>query len=305
MIMGEAYWGGKAAAGGWLGAVLWVLALLTVALALGSQFVLGAGAGMAIPLLLVFPFAILHGVRRYGAVGTLLFFVVAYVVSNAFENLSIITGFPFGNYHYTGANKLFYVPVAIGVIYFGLGYVCWMVANTLLDKADMNLDWRRGWSSRLNTFALPLLAGAVMTMWDVSTDHWASTVRNTWVWEDGGGLFGVPYSNYIGWWFVTWSFFQIFSLYLAWKQSNTADLARVEARGELLPNVLIYGSLGLQFGLYQLAGPAVSGTAVDAIGQVWNKADMFETMAILSTFTMIPVALLALVKIWRRDVNER
>jgi uncharacterized membrane protein len=298
--MGEAYWGGKASAGGWSSGVSWALAILTIALALGLQFVLGPGAGMAIPLLFVFPFAILHGARRYGAGGILLFLVVAYVVSNGFENLSIVTGFPFGNYHYTGVYKLFYVPTAIGVIYFGLGYVCWMVASTLLDQADVHLDWRRGWPHRLNTFALPVVAGAVMTMWDVSTDHWASTVSKTWIWEDGGGLFGVPYSNYLGWWFVTWSFFQIFSLYLTWKQSNTVGLTRIEARGETLPSVLIYGSIGLQFGLYQLVGPAVNGTAVDAVGQVWDKADMFETMAILSTFTMIPVALLALFKIWRR-----
>ena len=288
----------------WLGAAVWVLALASVVLALGTQFVTGAGTGMVLPLLLALPIALIHGVRRYGLWGNVVFFILAWTLSNLFENMSIMIGFPFGNYYYTGEYKLFLVPFAIGLIYFGLGYVCWTVANVILDQADTRLDWRRGWSSRLNTFALPIIAGAVMTMWDVSTDHWASTVSNTWIWENGGGLFGVPFSNYIGWWFVTWSFFQAFSLYLAWKQSTAPNPGSVVRRGLELPIVLVYGSLGLQFTLFQVFGAHLSGTVVDATGQVWNKADMFESMAIIASFTLVPVALLALFKLARGDLNE-
>jgi uncharacterized membrane protein len=288
----------------WLVVVIWTLALAAVGLALGLQFVTGAGTGMALPLILAFPFALIHGARRYGIWSTLVFFVVAYVLSNLFENVSIVTGFPFGNYYYTGSQKLFYVPFAIGLIYFGLGYVSWMVANVLLDQADAKLDWCKGRASKLNTFGLPIIAGAVMTMWDVSTDHWASTVSNTWIWEDGGGLFGVPFSNYLGWWFVTWSFFQVFSLYLAYRQSTLEEADNSVLRGLELPNILIYGSLGLQFPLFQLLGAHVSGTAVDATGQVWNQPDMFESMAIIASFTMVPVALLAVFKMGRGDLNE-
>jgi uncharacterized membrane protein len=242
-------------------------------------------------------------VRRYGMWSTLVFFVAAYFFSNAFENMSILTGFPFGNYHYTGSLKLFYVPFAIGLIYFGLGYVSWMVANVLLDQADVNLDWRKGRASKLNTFALPIVAGSVMTMWDVSTDHWASTVSKTWIWENGGGLFGVPFSNYLGWWFVTWSFFQVFSLCLAYRQSVAEQPDNSVRRGLELPNILIYGSLGLQIPLFQLLGAPAGGTAVDAAGQVWNQLDMFESMAIIACFTVVPVALLALFKLGRGDLN--
>ncbi|EIZ78315.1 hypothetical protein WSK_3060 [Novosphingobium sp. Rr 2-17] len=296
--------GGKKLPTPWPVVVIWALTLVAVALALGAQFVAGAGTGMALPLILAFPLALLHGARRYGMRANLVFFAVAWIFSNFFENLSILTGFPFGNYHYTGSPRIFYVPVTIGLIYYGLGYVCWMVANVLLDQADANLDWRKGWQNRLNMFALPIIAGAVMTMWDVSTDHWASTVSHNWIWENGGGLFGVPFSNYLGWWFVTWSFFQAFSLYLAYKQSTVSEPQSVVRRGLELPNVLIYGSLGLQFALFQILGPHVSGTVVDATGQVWNKADMFESVAIIASFTMVPIALLALFKMGRGDLND-
>jgi uncharacterized membrane protein len=288
----------------WTQPVIWALAAIAILVALSVQFWTGAGGGMALPTLFVFPLALIHGIRRYGAKGYLVFFVFAYVLSNVFENLSILTGFPFGHYHYTGSMKLFLVPVEIGLIYVGLGYICWIVANAVLREADAHLDWRTGTPARVNTFALPIIAGSIMTMWDVSTDHWASTVNRSWIWENGGGFFGVPYSNYLGWWFVTWSFFQAFSLYLAVGQSKVAPSTAVVVRGGTAPAVLIYGAIGLQFVLYQLFGPRVTGTVVDATGHVWNKADMYETMAIVATFTVIPIALLSLFQLWRGELEH-
>src|ERR1700686_296096 len=46
--------------------------------------------------LLPVAFALLHGARRYGWAGILVFLAVCLVVSNILENLSILTGFPFG-----------------------------------------------------------------------------------------------------------------------------------------------------------------------------------------------------------------
>lgn len=44
-----------------------------------------------------------------------MFCAVTLVVSNALENLSILTGFPFGNYHHTLGLQVFLVPVLINV----------------------------------------------------------------------------------------------------------------------------------------------------------------------------------------------
>src|SRR5262245_5726171 len=51
----------------------------------------------------------------------LIFFVITFIVSNFYENLSILTGFPFGHYHYTETlgPKLFLVPLLIAPAYFG------------------------------------------------------------------------------------------------------------------------------------------------------------------------------------------
>jgi len=164
--------------------IQWIFVGLTVTTAILLPLT-GTNA-LFIALLLTIPFAAIHGIRRYGWRRFLTFFVVTFVVSNAFESLSIVTGFPFGNYHYTGDVRLVYVPIFIGPIYFGLGYISWLTASTVLDRADERLNGRNH-IGKFNVVALPALAAAVMTMFDVASDSQASTVIETWIWHDGGG----------------------------------------------------------------------------------------------------------------------
>ena len=62
------------------------------------------------------------------------FVAVCLVVSNILENTSILTGFPFGHYHYTDAlgPKLLLVPLLIGPAYFANGYFAWVIGNVLV-----------------------------------------------------------------------------------------------------------------------------------------------------------------------------
>jgi putative membrane protein len=260
----------------------------------------GLGGGSVICLFLTIFFAVVHGIRRYGWQRFLTFFVVTFVVSNAYEDLSIVTGFPFGHYHYTGGPKLFHVPIAIGLIYFGLGYVSWLTASTLLDRADERLNWRER-AGRVNTVALPVVAAFVMTMFDVSTDAQASTVSHTWIWERGGGVFGVPYTNYLGWWLVTYSFFQIFTLLLARAQTRAANPGGVVKPGSLLQPVLLYAAIGLAaIPTFLTTKPR---TLIDATGVTWSLTALNETAMTISIFTVIAVAVLAVAKIARGDTR--
>jgi uncharacterized membrane protein len=285
-----------APAGRALDSVQWIFAGLAVAAALLLPLT-GTSATFA-ALLLTIPFAAVHGVRRYGWRRFLAFFAVTFVVSNAFENLSIVTGFPFGEYHYTGDPKLFHVPIFIGPIYFGLGYISWLTASTVLDRADERLDWS-GRAGRFNVVALPVLAAAVMTMFDVASDSHASTVIEMWIWHDGGGVFGVPYTNYLGWWLVTYLFFQIFAVILAAAQTRDARPGDVVVPGSLAQPVLIYAGLGLTSIPYFFA--AEPGAVVDMAGARWSISAINETMMTINIFTVVTIAFLALTKIARGD----
>jgi uncharacterized membrane protein len=279
-----------------LDTIQWTFVGLAVATAVLLPLT-GTSATLA-TLLLTIPFATVHGLRRYGWRRFLAFFAVTFVVSNAFENLSIVTGFPFGDYHYTGAPKLFHVPIFIGPIYFGLGYLSWLTASTLLDRADERLNWRER-TGKVDIVALPALAAAVMTMFDVASDSHAATVLGTWIWHDGGGVFGVPYTNYLGWWLVTYLFFQIFALMLATAQTRDPRPNSVVAPGSLTQPVLIYAALGLTSIPYFFAAEA--GTVVDMAGARWDIGAINETMMTINIFTVVTVAFLALTKIARGD----
>jgi putative membrane protein len=51
-------------------------------------------------------FMLLHGTKFYGIRNIVFFIVVTFGISWCLESLSIAIGFPFGNYHYTGAGKI-------------------------------------------------------------------------------------------------------------------------------------------------------------------------------------------------------
>jgi putative membrane protein len=274
----------------------WAFALAGAAVALLFPLNGGGSAG-SVALMLTIPFAVIHGVRRYGWKLFLGFFIVTFVVSNGFENLSIMTGFPFGNYYYTGSPKLFYVPLVVGPLYFGLGYVSWLVASTILDRADERLNLRER-SGRINVVILPILAAAAMTAFDVGSDSVASTVSLTWIWGHGGGLFGVPYTNYLGWWFVTYVFFQIFSLMIALRSP-----ARTINASAMLTPIIIYLSLGLSSVTYFIATAGSADVVKDQAGTSWSLAQLAETMMTINIFGLVVFAFIALAKLAKGDVN--
>src|SRR5947208_17089083 len=85
------------------------------------------GAGViALHVLPLLIFALIHGAMFYGWRGILIFFAICLVVGNFFENLGVTTGFPFGRYYFTDAMgpKIFHVPILVVLAYVGMCYVC-------------------------------------------------------------------------------------------------------------------------------------------------------------------------------------
>jgi uncharacterized membrane protein len=198
----------------WLRRATWILfvtfLLAVVALAGMPSPIAQALAGGGIVI------ALAHGARVYGGPGILLFLAICLVVTIAIENLGIATGFPFGHYHFEVAAALPYigaVPIIVGPLYFAMGYFSWIVASLLLDDADLHLD------RPFNVVALPLIAAFVMVQWDVVMDPPNATLYKAWIWHDGGGYFGVPLSNYAGWYLTVWLFYQAFALAVYFRPS--------------------------------------------------------------------------------------
>lgn len=243
----------------------------------------------------IFPplaFALIHGARVYGWRGILAFAGLCVLVGNAFENVSILTGFPFGHYAFTDrmGPRVLQVPILLGLAYVGMGYLSWIVARAI---AGINRRELVSW----NRVLLPLLASAVMTAWDVAMDPVWSTVGHLWTWKQGGGYFGVPASNFFGWLLTNYVIYQLFALLVMYTGADhNEEGASRERIGEHLPTH--YWRLPVIFYALTAAGNLMLGiptprhpVVTDAGGTAWHVRDITAACAIASILLMGGLAL--------------
>ncbi len=228
-----------------LNAVVFVLLALDVlpARSVGLRFVAGF-------FLLVF--VLVHGWSRYGYDAMALFFFVTAAIAWGLESLSIQTGFPFGNFHYTDllGETIGGVPILIFPAYFFNGYLCWTLSGLLFGSLGSGL-------SRENLVRQPVVAASLMVIWNISFDPIMSTIEGNWIWENGGLYMGVPLSNFAGWLLTTYLIFQTFALLLR-KAGIRRRLSIRQETWLLFPVMyLIQGLPSLLSPLSQTADPAI------------------------------------------------
>ena len=140
--------------------LLWVLVAISgsVQLATGLLHDIGPPAVQAAMLTLpLLAFAFVHGSVAYGWRDMIVFALICVVISNAIENLNILTGLPSGYYHYTDrlGPKLFLVPMMSGPAFFAVGYLAWMLARLIVGDTTHQRP-------RHATFTVPLIASFAM-----------------------------------------------------------------------------------------------------------------------------------------------
>ena len=264
----------------WRLLLLWTLVILYAA-ARVSQAYPNRIPMVAIVALHVIPpllFALVHGALRYGVRGILVFIGLCLVIGNLFENLSILTGFPFGHYHFTDVMgpKILQVPILLGLAYIGIGYISWTLGFLIV----------RGPLTGLRILTTPLVAACVMVAWDLSMDPIWSNFVHGWVWHDGGSYFGVPISNFLGWYLTVYLIYQSFSLYLSRQPAPPA-------RDYWQLPVVFYG-ISAAGNLLVTAPPAQ--VVVDANGTVWSVSGILTASALVSIFVMGAFTLLAWIR---------
>lgn len=151
------------------------------------------------------------------------------------EWLGITTGFPFGSYHYTDVLglSLFGVPVAMSMAWAGVMITCLLLS----DPASL---WRRAWQTGFACVLLDLVLDPV-------------AVRlGLWTWQHPGGWFGIPYTNFLGWFGIAF----VLSLLLPHPIKLEARIKQQALRlYQLL--LLFFGLLAWKFGLWELTLLAV------------------------------------------------
>jgi uncharacterized membrane protein len=151
---------------------------------------------------------------NFGLRTTVLFGALTYGVGLSCEYSSVHNGFPFGLYHYVGTTRgqeiwVFGVPLFDSISYTFLAFASYTVALLLCSPL-----YRQGWDLRvLDTWRIRrsprvwLMAALLMVVVDMVVDP-LSVLGERWFlgkifWYDAPGpYFGVPISNYLGWYLV-------------------------------------------------------------------------------------------------------
>jgi uncharacterized membrane protein len=239
-------------------------------------------------------FALIHGSILYGARGMAAFTAFCLGIGAVCESLSLRTGFPFGHYAFTSlmGPKIVQVPILLVLAYLGIGYCSWVLSLLILGYRNKPVTGVR-------VIALPLLASLLMLAWDLSMEAIWSTVDRAWIWRDGGSFYGVPLSNFLGWFFTAFLFYQAFALYCRANPIQPTPSSRSYWRVPILCyGVCAYGNLLIfRTGLFPHA-------VTDATGRTWLTMDILVVCTLVSVFAMGPMALLALHRLKAQEANS-
>ena len=250
---------------------------------------------VALDILSALAFALIHGARHYGVRGIGVFVAICLIVGNVIENIGVMTGFPFGRYFFADlmGPKLFNVPILLGCAYIGMAYVSYVLASILLGRIDPIL-------AGAHSFALPVVAGFIMVAWDLAQDPVWATVLHGWIWRDGGPWFGVPVSNYFGWYLNVFLIYLLFTVFLS---RRPARHIRAESASWTLA-ILLYSVCAAGNVLQCIPSPNPATTA-DPTGKLWRVTDITGASALISIFVMGAFAVFAWVRLLELRKCER
>jgi uncharacterized membrane protein len=244
-------------------------------------------------------FALIHGASLMGRRAILTFLLLFLVLGNIIENIGVMTGIPFGHYYFIDrlGPKLFHIPILLGLAYLGIGYISWTLALLIVGNRKAGNPF-----AGFRIVALPLVASSLMVAWDFSQDPVWSTIERCWIWPHGGAYFGVPVTNFLGWYLNVYIFYQLFALYL---RHRSEVLNPLPLRYWQL-TVLLY-ALCAAGNLLLLFGNPPDGLAVvsDPSGASWKVRDIVAASALVSMFTMGAFALIAWIRLTERAVEAR
>ena len=89
-----------------------------------------------------------------------------------------------------------------------------------------------------------------------------ATLQQAWIWHDGGSYFGVPFSNFMGWFLCVYTIFQLLAIYLQRTGSVHADSGD-DCKTHWNQVTAMYGAVFLEFAALALFPPDGTVTEIE------------------------------------------
>lgn len=150
---------------------------------------------------LFFAFSLGHAILQLGAFRAVVMLVSTLTITLGAELLGASTGAIFGPYHYTDAwpvKVLGLVPPVLPLAWFMMLYCSIGMADVLGSRWTRLSGWQSASRTVLTMTVLSAIGALAMVAWDLGLDP-IMVQLGFWVWHEPGMYFGIPLSNYIGW----------------------------------------------------------------------------------------------------------
>lgn len=173
-------------------------------------------------------FYLLASYSELGGRRTLYFLAASAAISYAFEFLGVHYGLPFGKYYYTKGLglKVLGVPVYIPLLWASLGFYSLAATGSYLA------------------------ASLAMVAMDLAFDPFLTIEGHLWLWQTRGPYYGVPITNFIGWFVVSMAFYYAYDAL-----GRAKPRPRLVSRAFYLEYVAAWSAMDFVSGLW-LAGAA-------------------------------------------------
>ncbi|PRO66756.1 carotenoid biosynthesis protein [Alkalicoccus urumqiensis] len=171
----------------------------------------------------------------------LLLVLIIFFGSILIESFGVHTGLFFGSYYYEAdfGPKLLGVPVTIGFAWVMVTAAAHAVAAPAASLAPA--------FPRLVYAVYASLCAVIM---DLIIDPVAYEVKQYWIWEDTGAYYGIPFSNFAGWFILSFVFHLLISLLFfrnsVWKNTRSPFWSH--------KMLLLYGLMIIMFVITAAAG---------------------------------------------------
>lgn len=240
-------------------------------------------------------FAYVAGAAVFGLRDMILFNVISACFAFLFENTSVSFGFPFGFFeHFAEGVRIGNVPLQVGFGYYFYAFAGWLFADLLIGNAGSRAERRIG---------RPLIGGFIAGAMDLTTDAINGMVMGSYDYPAGGGFFGSPLTNTLGWIFTVFVILFVVELVIVprhEKKDAKKPLSDVPTIWHL-QNVIL---LGLQvtaplIGYFLLPNREIT----DVTGVVWQSRYAYESSAMVGLLSL-GLAMLCGIAVYRRRTGK-
>lgn len=181
-------------------------------------------------------------VHLLGARAALNFVVIGVVTGWCAEQLGASYGWFFGSYKYTAVlgPALGDVPAIIPLMWFALAYVAYVISNLIVWQAPS--DGAPGLGQSL---VMALLAGMIVTAYDLGADPYMVFVLKAWIMtKTDGWWFGETLQGFFGWTFI--AFVIVFAFRMSLRRQGPRAALGVGKWHALVPLLIYGGSMAFQ-----------------------------------------------------------